>query len=131
MTYITISEHDRLWLKWLIANAGGVSLVDNSRAQFLLDGISAPAAQAAEPRGMSAEDRMDCYQFGTVDQWPAEMRKPDAGSAVPAIAAAVEAMRQRCERIVMAEINDWRGTVGSLNRILDAIRALKETDRAE
>ena len=88
MTYITISEHDRLWLKWLIANAGGVSLIDNNRAQSLLDALSEPAPQAAAPRGMSAEDRMDCYQFGTVDQWLAEMRKPDAGSAVPAIAAA-------------------------------------------
>ena len=67
--------------------------------------LSAP--QAAEPRGCPI---------------------PGACAGVPAIAAAVEAMRQRCERIVMAEINDWRGTVGSLNRILDAIRALKEAD---
>ncbi len=62
--------------------------VVSHRQEALANIDAALAKPAAEPRGMSEEDRMDCYQYGTVDQWPAEMRKPDAGLEAPADALA-------------------------------------------
>jgi hypothetical protein len=39
---------------------------------------------------------------------------------------AVEAMRAKCEAIARAELSDWQGSSGSIERIADAIAALKD-----
>ncbi len=94
MSTSAIPDADRLWLKRLIANAPGLSLIDNNRAQGLLDGISAPAPQADEWRececftDLQCGDARDCTLKGNQPERPDSSDVKDSLTTAPAPQAA-------------------------------------------